>query len=197
MKRSLKLPLYFGLAAVFAAVAISVGVSQLRAAADENQTLLTWEAPGSGTFSIAEAGRVAIWHDHRTFHNGTSVNEAPELPSGVTISMVLADSNQVIPFIGGRSTQTINSGSVAKQSVGSFDLPRGGDYQVTATFPPGETRILSVTDGGLGAVIKHITIGLGSAFLLSLVALVFLILGVLAIFKKPTPNPPPLIHNGT
>lgn len=195
MKLVLKAPLFFTLAAVAAAGAFYVVSKQVKSASQENKTLATWQAPGSESFRTSEPVQVSIWHDYRTNYDGEIINVDPFLPSGTRISILLDGSTSELPLTPSKAQITTQLNSVHKQKVGSFQLPTGGEYQVTATLPAGETRILSITDGSVGAVIKTLGIGLGLGFVMALFAFLFLILAVLALFEKrkpQSPTPPPL-----
>jgi hypothetical protein len=182
-------PLFFTAAVVFAVLAVFALTKSVVDAFGENETLLTWQAPGTESFSVKEEGTVTIWHDYETYYEGRRVVADEDLPTGFSIQLSPEGSTQTIPFTPAGSTQTTQFGGTSKQAVGSFALPGAGTYLVTAKLSAGETRILSLTEGSLWAAFQKIGLGVALGILLGLAALVSLVVAIVTLTSRRKSSP--------
>ncbi len=171
--------------------AIAVGVFAVLAMLKSFAMLDTLQGPGKTTLSVAEAGVVTVWHDHRTLYEGRTVNHPEDLPGGY--SFVMRDaSGAELPMNRGMS-MTMESGATERVAVGTFELPAPGDYELVISGPPAEPRVFSVGEGTVMGGLGPFFGGFFGAMLLGLAGLGLIIGGiiVLVVARRPAlPLPP-------
>jgi hypothetical protein len=158
-----------------------------------NENLAKVEAPGSAIFPIEEVGTITLWHNYQDFHNDKVVNHDASLPSGYGFELREMGSSATVPFSPSRGNLNVSGLKVSKAGVGTFAVPKAGDYELTVTAPIGQERLISLSEGSfaesfgnifgkmLGAIIAGI---LGFSTLI--LAIIFLVTTSKA--KRPLPT---------
>lgn len=190
MKKTPKAILCFSVALVAWVVAGVLSVQSFNRIVEATTPLATLEGPGKATFTIDEAGPLKVWHDYATFRNGVTVSHPQALPSGFAFGVSPVGSSTVLPLAASGMSETMNSGPTSKIAVGSIEIPSPGDYEITITAPPGESRIFSLSQGGVFELMGQIMMLLLIAVVLSLVGLLGMIFGIVTLVKKPKATTP-------
>ena len=182
--------LFFVLTAVCWLLAIVMMVRFVTTLADEsNSSLAVVEAPGSAFFEIEKAGTVSLWHNYHDLHGGVTVNNDPLLPSGYSFELKEMGSATVVPFIPSKMDSHYSSPNVSKSGLGAFAIASPGDYELTVTAPPGQSRIISLSEGSVLSGMGKMMALMGGAVVLGLVGAVTLILGIVFLVAKPKSPP--------
>ena len=147
------------------------------------------EAPGSAFFEVEEAGTVALWHNYKDFQGGQTVNHDPELPGGFGFELKQMGSATAVPFAPSKMNTSYSTPNVSKSGLGAFTISSPGDYELTVTAPPGESRIISVSQGALMSGFGKLMGSIGGAMLLGFLGVVTLVLGIVFIIAKPKSPP--------
>ena len=135
---------FFVATAIVWVAAIVMMVGFVKTVEDKtNSSLAVVEAPGSAFFEIEEAGPVSLWHNYKDFQGGQTVNHDPQLPSGFRFELKDMSSGTAVPFVPSKLNTSYSTPSGSKSGLGSFTVSSPGDYELTVTAPPGESRIIS------------------------------------------------------
>lgn len=189
MKKSI---LFFCLAVVCWVLAILLLVRFVKVIAEAaNSNLAVIEAPGSVIFPIEEAGTVSLWHNYQDFRNGKTVSHPPEVPGGFGFELKELSTGALVPFAPGMGSTTVTGGQTSKSGLGTFEVATAGDYELTVTTPPGESRIISLSEGTFMEVFGKIFGLAGTATLFGLVGFVFLIIAIVFLVKSKSKALPP------
>lgn len=145
------------------------------------QGLAKIEAPGSTFLAIEEPGPVTLWHNFEDFHQGKTVRNDPDLPGGYGFELREMGAASPLPFSSAGMKTTISSPRTSKISLGFFEVPSAGDYELTVTAPTGSSRVVSLSRGTpMQGVAKGLKFLLGvmipglAGFVTLLLAIVFL-----------------------
>ena len=197
MKRGLKATLCF-VVTVISLIAVILLVTRLvRVVIEENQSLVVFQGPGTATFTVEEAGTVKLWHDYQTFFNDETVSHEEELPTGYRFSSSpvgsSAGSSAAVPLVVTGTNERMTIMNTERVAVGSFALPSAGEYEVTVTAPPGESRIFSVSKGGAFQILRQFMMVFIFSFLLALIGISTLVIGIYLLASEPK-KAAPLTH---
>ncbi len=157
------------------------------------------ESPGQVRVGIEEPGTYTLWHDHYSIHNGKTVTNDVNVPSGFSYALRRESNGVIIPLAPSRAHTTLSTGSRQSVGVGTFEPNRAGSHVLEIGNPAGDQRIFSLTQGsflsgmakfGLNVVLGGIVMALG---------LVLLVLGIVFMVTNPKPDPgrqppPPLVQ---
>lgn len=142
--------------------------------------------PGETRVEVAEPGRYYLWNDFETVFEGRSYSSGLALPGGLTISVTPADGSPEIPMQVGMDI-TENIGGTNRKSIGYFEIPRTGGYdvRVTGTAAP---QVFSFGrsifgDNPMKFMISMMIAGL-SCFLLVMGGMVMMVLGVVFLVRE-------------
>lgn len=152
------------------------------------RTIATFEAPATAPVTIGNPGKVTLWHDHETIHNGTTVRHPSALPGGFSFELI--DPVRGPQSMTSGSSTTMSSGSTSRVALGSFEIPDAGPYEIKIEGP--EPRVFSVTEGGSMAGVGGFIGGMGVGMLGGMVGFALLIAGVIVLLvgKRKPPVPP-------
>jgi hypothetical protein len=101
-----------------------------------------FQVPGATTLEVTKPGTYVIWYDHSTFFEGRSYSFGEALPNGLRVRIRNRNTGaQILMARGLGASET--SGSEKRSSVGEFEAPNPGAYEieVTGSFEP---RVFSV-----------------------------------------------------
>lgn len=155
-----------------------------------NQGLAVLEAPGSVIFPIEEVENIALWHNYRDLYGGKTVNHASELPSGFGFELKEMSSGALIPLNPAFANSTYTVGQVSKRELGVFEVMAPGDYELTVTAPPGESRVFSLGPDTFVEDFGSFFFLLAGAGALAFIGLITLILSIVMFFTKSKSKPP-------
>jgi len=85
--------------------------------------------PGRLSLALEQAGRVVIWHDHRTFFQGRSYEAPQTLPEGLRIRAIEEASGRELE-VGASTAASTESGSSRRVAVAQFRAEQPGRYLV-------------------------------------------------------------------
>lgn len=194
-----KVVLFFVLAAIcWLATVISFMrfVQSIKEIGDSN--LATIEAPGSAFFPVEVTGKVSLWHNYEDVHGGEVIHHEPQIPHGFAFELKEMSSGVLLPFTPAFADVSTNNGPLSKKGLGSFEITTPGDYELSVTTPPGDSRIISLSKGGFFNDIGKVGFpGLIAAFS-GVLGLIFLIIAILLMIlnskarkRNHPPSPPP------
>ena len=145
---------------------------------------------------LEEADTYTLWHDFRTTGGSSTVSYPRALPGGFTMTLVRQSDGAVYPLDPARSHNTLSSAGRESIEVGTFAPSLPGAYTLKVETTGGEARAFSLTKGNFLHGMAQFGLRSVIACLLGFVGLVLLILGIVFILLKPTPqpglHPPPL-----
>lgn len=183
--------IFFCLTGVFWALSLFFGIRFVKSILEaSNADLAKVEAPGSVIFPIETAGTVSLWHNYRDFHNGKTVGHEPVLPGGYGFELREMGSTVTLPFVPSRIDSNVNGTQVSKTGLGSFEIVKAGDYELTVTAPPGESRIISLSEGSILSLFGQIFSQGFGMMIPGFAGLVTLLLAIVFLVMKPKPKPP-------
>ena len=132
-----------------------------------------------------------MWHDHRTVHNGTTHNHPPELPTGLSFSLVRDFDQRKFPLDPSRSRSTVSTPRREAVAVGSFNPDLPGQYTLHVEAAGNDQRIFSLTQGSFLSGFGHLAFYLVLASVLGLVGVVLVIVGIVFLATGSGPGPAP------
>lgn len=170
MKRGVKTILSGGLVILLGSIIIPgvfVLLFTLQIIKDSNNSQFL--VPGSIEVEVTEPGRYYLWNDYQTLFNGTSYNEPPTLPSGLTFTFTDEQSN-TLAFTSDTSFSS-TSGSNVSDSIGYIDVTQPGKIKVDVTGPVtprvfsfGKNvvwKIIGTVFGSVALVLTSLFVGVG------------------------------------
>lgn len=108
-------------------------------------------APGRLALDVAEAGKVVIWHDHRTLFEGVRYDAPESLPAGARIRAIEEASGRELA-VGTSQGASSESGASRRVAVAQFRAEQPGRYLVVVegAFEP---RVFSAGPDSLARVL--------------------------------------------
>lgn len=190
----MKATIFFILTAVCWILAVVFGVRGFQTIVTSvNDNLIVMEAPGTAMFTAKEGGTVTLWHNYIDVFEGKTVANDAALPSGFSFELRPAGSSSVvIPFAATGMNSTMTTGTTHKSGLGTFELPAPGDYELIALAAPGESRVVSLSEGAFMENFGSIFGMIGGSVILALIGVVTLILAIVFLFLKPKEKQPPM-----
>ena len=173
---------WFGGAIALTLVAIVAGVAIVATESESlGDKLVRGVVPGDVALRLAEPGVYTIYHEHRTRIDGR-VHDGGSL-DGLRLRVVEVATGEAVrvgpPTVNG----SYSRGDRAGVAVFSFRAGRPGAYRLIAAHDDGSPQprhVLSVSLGLMQAVVRLVTIAIGTGF----TALVLLVLVVLAVVRS-------------
>ena len=182
--------LFFALTFVFWAISIVMSMRLWQIFQEvTNVHLAVIEAPGSAFFEIEDAGTVWLWHNYEDYHEGEKVTNDPQLPSGFNFELKPLGGGTPVPFEASKFRPSGNPPGVSTTGLGTFSVTSPGDYELTVTSPPGQSRLISLTEKERLDGNKEIYILLVGAVVPAFIGLVTLLLGIVFVIAKPKSPP--------
>jgi hypothetical protein len=158
--------------------------------------LATVHSPAEAVVQLEEADTYTLWHDFRTTGGSSTVSHPHALPGGFTMTLIRQSDGAVYPLDPARSHNTLSTPGRESIEVGTFAPSLPGTYTLKVETTGGEARAFSLTKGNFLHGMAQFGLRSVIACLLGFVGLVLLILGIVFILLKPTPqpdlHPPPL-----
>ena len=122
---------YYGIAAALFLGGIATAVLPTFLVLFHHPPSVQFVAPGTNEVQIVEPGAYMLWHDYETVFDGRVYSSTTNsLPDGLEIRLRNKDSARAVDLRLNRTTYW-STGSTSRQSIGVFDIPTRGAYELS------------------------------------------------------------------
>jgi hypothetical protein len=126
---------YYAIAAALVLLGITTAVLPTMLVVFNHPPSTQFVAPGTNELQIVEPGAYMLWHDYETVFEGRVYSSSTNsLPNGLEIRLRNKSTGQFVELRMNRTTYW-STGSTSRQSIGTFDVPTPGAYDLSVAGP--------------------------------------------------------------